>query len=87
VSSRLTIEAVTDGLQFCLPWPRQHQKLLSNLSHLWQPLSREMRQSLLTQRLLAWGKKFLLKKKFELSTDHTAFHSSCSLAHPSPTPH
>lgn len=43
----------------------------------------------LTQRLLACGKKFLLKKKkkeFEHSTDHTAFHSSCSLAHPSPSP-
>lgn len=44
----------------------------------------------LTQRLLACGKKFLLKKKkkkeFECSTDHTAFHSSCSLAHPSPSP-
>lgn len=83
VSSRLTIEAVTDGLQFCLPWPRQHQKLLSNLSHLWQPLSREMRQSLWHKGFWPGVKNSFWKKSLNsLQTTLLSIHLAVWPIHP-----
>lgn len=81
----LTCPPIPPLTQLCLPWPPQHQKAFSNLSHLWQSLSREMRQSPWHKGFWPGVKKLLLKqqqqkKPSEHSIAHTAFHSSCYAA-------
>lgn len=53
-------------------WPGQRQKLLSNLSHLWQPLSREMRQP-------PWHKGFWpgVKNSFRKKKIRTLYRPHC----------